>query len=47
MSSGPSTVRPNLRLSSLHDRMRDENLTSVIVTTLDGRLAGVVRSPTN
>jgi Mg/Co/Ni transporter MgtE len=43
MSSGPSTVRPSLHLSSLHDRMRNENLTSVIVTTFDGRLVGVVR----
>jgi CBS domain-containing protein len=45
MSSGPSTVRPNLPLSSLRDRMRKQNLTSVIVTTLDGRLVGAVRFP--
>lgn len=45
MSSGPSTVRPNLALGSLHDRMQTQNLTNVIVTTLDGRLIGVVRFP--
>lgn len=43
MTSGPSTVRPNLALDALYERMTRQNLTSVIVTTSDGRLVGVVR----
>ncbi len=47
MSSGPSTVRPNLALRSLHARMHKQNLTNAIVTTPEGRLIGVVRLRTN
>lgn len=42
MSSGPSTVRPNLLLSELQQRIERQNLHSALVTTSDGRLVGVV-----
>jgi Mg/Co/Ni transporter MgtE len=42
MSSGPSTVRPNLILSELEQRLERQNLHTALVTTNDGRLVGVV-----
>jgi CBS domain-containing protein len=46
MTPGPGTVRPNLALAALSERMERQNLTSVIVTTSNGRLVGVVRRST-
>lgn len=43
MREGPSTVRPSARLDVLLERMRREQLSNVPVTTLDGRLVGVLR----
>lgn len=43
MSEGPSTVRPNLRLSELEKRLERQNLRTALVTTNEGRLVGVVR----
>lgn len=44
MTAGPSTIRPSARLDDIAIRMRDQNLTSIIVTRSDGVLLGVVRA---
>jgi CBS domain-containing protein len=43
MTPGPSTVRPSARLDPIANRMRDENLTCIVVTRSDGVLVGVLR----
>jgi CBS domain-containing protein len=43
MITGPSTVRPSARLDAIANRMRDENLTRLLVTRSDGVLVGMVR----
>jgi CBS domain-containing protein len=43
MSPGPSTIRPNVRLAELQQRLERQGLRSALVTTNDGRLIGVVR----
>jgi CBS domain-containing protein len=43
MTPGPSTVRPSARLAAIANRMRDENLTRLLVTRSDGVLVGVLR----
>jgi CBS domain-containing protein len=43
MTPGPSTVRPSARLDAIANRMRDENLTRLLVTRSDGALVGVLR----
>jgi Mg/Co/Ni transporter MgtE len=42
MTEGPSTVRPSARLCDLAERMRRQNLSSLPVTTSDGRLLGLL-----
>jgi CBS domain-containing protein len=42
MTPGPRTIRPSARLDAMVERMRDQNLTSLPVTTADGRLVGVL-----
>ena len=42
MTPGPSTIRPSARLEAIVERMRRQNLTSLPVTTSDGRLVGVL-----
>ena len=42
MTPGPSTVRPSIGTDALLERMRARNLTSILVTTPDGRLVGLV-----
>jgi len=42
MSPGPSTVRPSLELHRAVERMRTQNLTTLPVTTSDGRLLGLL-----
>jgi Mg/Co/Ni transporter MgtE len=42
MSAGPSTVRPSLELNRAVERMRSQNLTTLPVTTSDGRLLGLL-----
>jgi CBS domain-containing protein len=42
MTPGPSTVRPSARLDAIADRMREENLTRLLVTRSDGVLVGVL-----
>lgn len=42
MTPGPSTVRPSLGADDLLERMRARDLTSLLVTTPDGRLVGLV-----
>src|SRR5215510_16313162 len=46
MSSGPSTVRPSLELDRAVERMRRQNLTTLPVTTSDGRLLGLLERDT-
>jgi Mg/Co/Ni transporter MgtE len=43
MSLGPSTVRPSLELDKAVERMRNQNLTTLLVTHPDGVLVGVLR----
>jgi CBS domain-containing protein len=43
MKPGPWTVRPAARLDWLAERMRRRGAATVLVTTPDGRLVGVVR----
>jgi CBS domain-containing protein len=43
MTPGPSTVRPSARLDEIANRMRDDNLTRLLVTRSDGVLVGVLR----
>lgn len=42
MTEGPSTVRPSIGGTALLKRIQENNLTSFVVTTPDGKLAGVV-----
>lgn len=42
MSDGPSTIRPSVGIDALLSRMRDHDLTTLPVTTSDGRLVGLV-----
>ena len=42
MEPGPSTVRPNVPLDGLVGRMRLRGTTSTVVSTLDGKLIGVL-----
>jgi CBS domain-containing protein len=43
MEAGPTTERPSEPLEDLVQRMRQKNVSSVVVTTADGRLIGVLR----
>lgn len=43
MHAGPATVRPSEPLAALVQRMRDRNVGSIVVSTSDGRLVGVLR----
>jgi CBS domain-containing protein len=42
MESGPSTIRPDETLAKLLPRMRGKRVETMVVTTPDGRLVGVV-----
>jgi CBS domain-containing protein len=42
MTLGPSTIRPTARLQQVVERMRRRDLTSLPVTTQDGRLVGLL-----
>ncbi len=41
MAEGPSTVRPSMGADALLGRIRERNLTSLLVTTPDGKLLGL------
>jgi hypothetical protein len=43
MSLGPSTIRPSARRDAIVQRMRDQQLTRIVVTHPDGVLVGVLR----
>jgi len=43
MTAGPSTIRPSARLDVIAKRMREQNLTRLIVSRSDGVLVGVLR----
>lgn len=43
MTPGPSTIRPSARIDAIRKRMREQTLTSIVVTRSDGTLFGVVR----
>ena len=45
MTPGPSTIRPSARLGEIVERMRRQNLSSLPVTTSDGRLVGLLTLP--
>src|SRR5579884_905199 len=36
MTPGPSTIRPSARIEAIRERMRDQNLTRIIVSRPDG-----------
>ncbi len=42
MESGPTTVRPDLPLADIVERMQRRGVGSVLVTTPDGRLSGIL-----
>ncbi len=42
MESGPTTVRPDEPLEAITERMRDQRVGSILVTTSDGRLVGIL-----
>ncbi len=42
MAAGPTTFRPGNDLADTVERMRDRNVGSVVVTTSDGRLVGLL-----
>ncbi len=42
MDPGPTTIRPKTPLSDIEARLRERKVSSVIVTTSDGRLIGVL-----
>ena len=44
MTPGPSTIRPSARIAAIRERMREQQLTRIIVSRSDGVLLGVVRS---
>jgi Mg/Co/Ni transporter MgtE len=46
MSAGPSTVRPSFELDRAVERMRRQNLTTLPVTTSEGRLLGLLERDT-
>ena len=43
MSLGPSTIRPSARREAVAERMRDQELTRIVVTHPSGVLVGVLR----
>ncbi len=42
MESGPTTIRPDEPLEAITQRMRDQRVGSILVTTSDGRLVGIL-----
>ena len=46
MSAGPSTVRPSLELERAVERMRGQNLSTLPVTSSEGRLLGLLERDT-
>jgi Mg/Co/Ni transporter MgtE len=46
MSAGPSTVRPSLEVDRAVERIRRQNLTTLPVTTSEGRLLGLLERET-
>lgn len=43
MSAGPSTIRPDTPLTTITQRLQERNLTSALVTTLEGELVGLLQ----
>ncbi len=43
MSEGPSTIRPDVPLATIAERLRAKRLTGALVTTHEGILVGVLR----
>jgi Mg/Co/Ni transporter MgtE len=44
MEAGPSTVRPDLGIHELAERLREKGLSTALVTEPNGTLVGVVRA---
>ncbi len=44
MEAGPATVRPSEPINALTKRMRDRHVDSIVISTSDGVLVGVLRS---
>jgi CBS domain-containing protein len=42
MEPGPATIRPDTALEDIAERMQTQNVGSIVVTTSDGRLVGVL-----
>ena len=43
MRSGPGTIRPNVTVEAAAKRMRERELSTLLVTRSDGTLVGVLR----
>jgi len=42
MEAGPTTIRPNMTLGPVVERLRTRNVNAILVTTSDGRLVGTL-----
>jgi CBS domain-containing protein len=42
MASGPTTIRPHVPVETTAERMRKQGVEHTVVTTLDGRLVGIL-----
>lgn len=42
MESGPTTIRPDTMLDAITTRLRERRVASIIVSTSDGRLVGIL-----
>jgi Mg/Co/Ni transporter MgtE len=45
MDSGPATFRPHIGIDEMTEYMREKKLTTILLTTSDGRLVGVLKRP--
>ncbi len=43
MEAGPTTIRPDTRLADITERLRAKDVATVVVTTSDGRLVGLLK----
>jgi predicted transcriptional regulator len=42
MEDGPTTIRPNTKLTDIIPRMQSKNVSSIVVTMANGRLSGIL-----
>jgi CBS domain-containing protein len=42
MESGPATIRPNMPLETVLERLREKATATILITTPDGKFVGVL-----